>query len=67
MQIELEIMEILAGGGNTESKAESICNIMAWDKNKLTAAITKYGTYSKGGRVAILDVFWGDVSLKNKS
>lgn len=67
MQIELEIMEILAGGGSIKSKTESICNIMAWDKNKLTNAITKYGTSSKGGRVAILDVFWGDVALKNRS
>lgn len=67
MQIELKIMEILDSGDSIEGKAKSICNIMAWDKNKLTNAITKYGTSSRGGRVAILDVFWGDVALKNKS
>jgi len=59
MQIELEIREILRGYGSVEIKVYKICKLMNWDKEKLTYAINKYGTFGAESAKAIIKEFWG--------
>ena len=58
MNIEFEVKSIIGGGGTTEQKAERICAITNFSKEKVIKGLRKGGE-------TIADVYWGIV-MENK-
>ena len=58
MQAELEIRKLLGGFGTPKEKAELICKIVDWDKNKLEKAIIKHGYSESRKRSEVVKEFW---------
>ena len=59
MNIEFEVKNLIREGGTTEQRAESICRITTFEKDKVIKAI------NKGGETTA-DVYWNIVMEHKK-
>ena len=59
MNIEFEVKNIIREGGTNSQKAEQICNITAFEKEKVIKGL------NKGGET-IADVYWNIVMEHKK-
>jgi len=57
MKTELEIRMILREQTSQEKKADAICKIMTWNREKLIEVMRKHGC-SNEGRNKIIGEFW---------
>lgn len=58
MKVEEEIRNILRKPYGINRKAEKICEIVDWDKEKLIEVMEQFGTFGFRNRTKIISTFW---------